>query len=466
VNSGPNHRTGFSRAASGSAERTSVSEIGLGALFAVYGPSFSFLGQLRYVEVVLLLAFPFLLLRYARFIDGRHMQLCCLFILAAVFEIVAGFVYGSTAYAIIARAGTYFVLAMLILIIAMLVRANERRLLAIVFGYCLSYVFIVFVGTQTSPGYEEQPWRLGLGAAAAVALCATFPISPKLEKLSTLALLAMAFFLLTLGARSLGIAVLITSGLCLLRHFRSSPVPVTSIAMPVAITVFAFVVSYNLIEPTVRFVLNLNVFGDEVTARTLEQFDHPQGLLAAARPDTYAAIYGFLQRPLLGYGPGVLDPGVYDFFSVVVAENYSRDDAFEQVYVRQMEDEWTVGNPSHSHVFGAIVEAGIGAALCWVVVFGNATCVLYRSMFWTNKLAPLYMLISLMCLWDLLFSPGPERLDMAIRLEILYFALRQMASLDQSRGIRSFAASFAANDCFQFQGARKRGPNRDRIRPP
>ena len=99
---------------------------------------------------------------------------------------------------------------------------------------------------------------------------------------------------------------------------------------------------------------------------------------------------------------------------------------FKNIYTQ----DWLQGIPSHSHLFGAWADAGIFAALSWFFVLWIDLKMLARLWRWGHPLAPLFVFVGIATLWDVLFSPGPIRLDIAIRLVIMATAFRYFEQHD------------------------------------
>jgi hypothetical protein len=161
------------------------------------------------------------------------------------------------------------------------------------------------------------------------------------------------------------------------------------------------------------------------------QFSNPHGILAAGRPDTVAALYGIWKQPCLGFGSTNVDPDVYAVYIDLASSSYIWSDSFDAQTDLAWKRSWTLGTPSHSHLFGAWVDAGVIAALCWAAMLLACAYVLQRTMFWRHPAQPLFVLVSLLCIWDILFSPGPTRMDIAIRLAVLIFAIELVQTFDR-----------------------------------
>jgi hypothetical protein len=66
--------------------------------------------------------------------------------------------------------------------------------------------------------------------------------------------------------------------------------------------------------------------------------------------------------------------------------------------------------PTHSHLLGAWVEAGILGAVFWMWVFVLALRSLAVSFRYSDRLIPLIVFIAFFLIWDVFFSPyGAER---------------------------------------------------------
>jgi O-antigen ligase len=179
-----------------------------------------------------------------------------------------------------------------------------------------------------------------------------------------------------------------------------------------------------------EFATENNLLPEELQKRMELQASNPYGILAAGRPDTVAALYGISKRPLIGYGSTNVDPEVYAYYLDLAWSSYIWESSYSGLLAAAWASEWTYGTPSHSHVFGAWVDAGILAALCWFAVIYLAVKIVMQMMLWRHPLTPLIVLVSIATVWDVLFSPGPHRMDIAIRLIILIHAAELLRAIE------------------------------------
>jgi hypothetical protein len=399
-------------------------------LFALYGPAFNFAGQLRYAEAAVLLLGLFYYDKFAIRVDWLEWKLSLLFLSTAAVQWFSNYVNDAPSDSTIARVGTYVILAALIPCIAVLVNRRYKRLIAICLGYSASYIFAIFAGAVNNDTYSVYSWRLGLGSAASLALVTCFAFMPRFRKFSVPLLLALTIFHLLMESRSLAaitFAVTIYAAATQFwpRHqpttFRNSSIPAAILAT--VITTFIGLQGFMLLA-------NAELMPESLIAKNQLQAGNSFGLLAAARPDTFTALYAISKRPILGYGSGVLDPDVYAYYAEVNAASYHNTHQSEAVYKHILANDWALGIPSHSHLFGAWADAGIFAAISWMFVIALDLKMLVRVWRWEHPMAFLFALIGVMNLWDITFSPGPVRMDMAVRLIIMAMAFRSLNFAD------------------------------------
>lgn len=400
-------------------------------LFISYGPAFGFAGQLRYVEVAILAVG---LLYYDKFIDRvdpLEWKLSGFFLLTATAQLISNFVNHAPTASSIARVGTYVLLAALIPIVAVLVNRDWRRMLAVVLGYGSSYLVVWFIGSSSSETFEQLPWRLGLGAAVTLIMVALYGLMPRARLGLTLALFGLSGLHLYLGSRSLAAVTILVAFYCLVATFSGRNRPAEFKTKSLAAIIISLGLFVAIGPLVIDWMANARLLPENLVTKNQLQAANSYGFLAAARPDTFTAIYAISKRPLLGYGSGVFDAEVFSFYAEVNAASYRDAHLSRNVFKNIYTQDWLQGIPSHSHLFGAWADAGIFAAFSWFFVLWIDLKMLARLWRWGHPLAPLFVFVGLANLWDILFSPGPIRLDMAIRLMIMATAFRYFLHHDE-----------------------------------
>ncbi len=398
-------------------------------LFAFYGPSFSVVGELRYVEIAIiaLLAINF---NRAFSMSGQwERRLMGLFLLAALAQVASDFINDAEITGTLKRSSTYIIIFVLIAALQWLGRRDPSRIYAILVGYSLSWILILFIGSDAIPLYEFEPWRLGLGYAATVFLCVMIAAIPALTRFGAAALLAMAIVHVALGSRAMAIMAAITALATFISNAsaHSAPSP-----FRVGVLIRGSILGLPLLAAgyyAMIFTVDAHILPEEVEARMDTQLNSRYGLIVASRPGIVAAMYAISRRPLTGYGSTGSDPYVTDYYDELAAAGFGEESYYQILKDKQLEGE-SAALPSHSHLLGAWVEGGVLASLVWFAVLSLAIYVLSRVVLWRRNEAPLFIFISLTTVWDILFSPGPHRMDMAIRILVLCYAEFQLRVYD------------------------------------
>ena len=402
-------------------------------LFALYGPSINIIGEFRYVEIVVLVLLMLNLQDALRYVGRWERIFAGLFLLTAFMQVISDIVNDASVDGTLKRCFTYVILALLIIAVRYLSRGDPARLRWILAGYCLSYVTMLFIGQTASKNYADLAWRLGLGTAATIAVALVPLFLPRLYKLVGPALLAISAIHIAAGARSVAALVALAGLSATMSAYSQSFTPQRF--RPLNIIAFAVVATLAFTGAYfgAKSATEARMFPTELQEKMELQFSNPYGLLAAGRPDTVAALYGVAKSPLLGFGSTNVDPDVYAVYLDVSNSSYIWTDSYDALTDRAWSREWVLGTPSHSHLFGAWVDAGVIAALSWAAVLFACLYVLQRTMFWQHPAQPLFVLVSLLSIWDVLFSPGPIRMDIAIRLAVLIYAIELLHAYDRTQ---------------------------------
>jgi hypothetical protein len=395
-------------------------------MMALYGPTIAVLGQLRYVEIALI-GIMFLNARNAfMHVDRITAILIQLFLLTAACQLISDAMNGAHFDGTAKRVGSYLILIVLILATKFLGREDFSRMRWILAGYAISWIFLYFIGTESQEGYQVTPWRLGMGYAATLGLCVIVSLEKGSSLRGGIALLLLAGLHVVLGSRSIAIFTAIAGLGTMWTTIWGRPFPrqvtITRIVVILGGIILATVLTYQ----AVVLATNARLFPQELQQRMQQQVDSPYGLLATARPETAAATMAILKKPLLGFGSTAYDNDVWGYYVDIYNSNFLDRGNYVEIYKQVLYQQWDTGLPSHSHLFGAWVDAGIFAALCWFMVLFLSFYILVRALSWNSRYTALLLFISSLTIWDVLFSPGPHRMDVALRVMILTFALREM----------------------------------------
>lgn len=439
--------TGGERWASKWADWPSLALFGL---MSLYGPALGFLGEFRYVEIVILAITGLALSPALASLSKWDKRLIGLFLLAALSQAISDRINHAALDMSLKRIGTYVVLAGLIVGLKYLQAGQLRRLCWIILGYSNSYLLAYLTGFGRDEFYLAQPWRLGLGFAVTLAAIVICIMTPRLQRWTGWILLALAITHLVLEARAQAV-ITGFSGLAIIWSARwGSFEPPRFVAGRQVVVLLIGIVGSVIVYQGARVATELEIFPEELQKKMEVQLSSQYGLLAAARPDTAAAAYAITKQPFFGYGSSGYDSDVFRFYAELSTSVYFDSSNYLEILNQQNTNEWLLGMPSHSHLLGAWVDAGFFASLCWFALLWLCFQILGQSISWQNPLAALFIFIAIDSLWNIIFSPGPHRMEVAIRVVVLTYA---MAALEKLRQEAAAARAAATPNLTHAQGS-------------
>lgn len=171
------------------------------------------------------------------------------------------------------------------------------------------------------------------------------------------------------------------------------------------------------------------VFGDEARAKTEQQSKIRGGLLIGGRPEILVSSRAVMDSPILGHGSRAKD---FKYIEMLV------DVLSAQGMVTSLEDEESGYQgiiPSHSHLMGAWVWAGIVGAVFWGYYLALVLRAMYVLAMKPSALAPVYMFLLVTLAWDIVFSPfgSTRRLTEGMLTVVVLDLLKESGSLAGAR---------------------------------
>jgi O-antigen ligase len=119
------------------------------------------------------------------------------------------------------------------------------------------------------------------------------------------------------------------------------------------------------------------------------------GLLVGGRSEILVSGRAIFDSPFLGHG------------------SWAKDDKYSSLLMELRRQAGYIGGagdeedliPTHSHLFGSWVEAGLSGAIFWAWVLGLPVLFLFRPHREVECLAPISAFVAFLLIWDILFSP-------------------------------------------------------------
>ena len=446
-----------SNAVSQSLRATSVAA---DALAFVIGFANSFLlhvvGEIPVSEVLLLVFLPFLIVMYARRLVRPG--LLSIFILMGLW--LAGQVltdiYRQTELRDWLRGDANIVLfAIDLLGFTMLLGKNERRKVVSIAGLALGSL----LSARFTPSKEalEAPWKFGYasGTITIVVLISCYFFQRRRYAIVLLLLAAMAGVNLIMNYRSPVLILFVTTVFVVPiipeRLGRLRLLPRAGTAARLAVLATLALLAGALSIAAIHFVTATGLVGANAQRKNEQQSQSAGGMLLGGRPEILVSSRAVMDSPILGHGSWAKD---YKYVEMMadIEEQYGIQEPLE--YLEQS-DEGLI--PSHSHLMGAWVQAGILGAIFWGYIFWLTIKALVRVSFRPPALAPIYVDMLIGFLWSILFSPfaSTVRMSAALGIVIILDLLEPgMAAIGlgkrESRNTRVMRRSRSRQSAFQL----------------
>lgn len=295
---------------------------------------------------------------------------------------------------------------------------NRRRLLIANFSLSLGVIIEALVmPTQTM---VEQLWKFGIGAPLTIcvaALCSSAYIRKQfgwviIGSLVGLSLVHMLYGFRSMSLITFGTAVYLFFQMYIFKYGREPIKPITImfsvVTLILAPLLFKGIYSYSLEHALTKWDFKQKVMAQS-TSPVLLSF-------LGGRSEIWVSSRAIWDSPIIGHGSWARD----------------REEKYRPLLLDldQLGLETNPGNlweedliPTHSHLTGAWVEAGFAGAVFWMVSLFIIFRVLFRLFRYDEPLSPLLVLLGIMMVWDILFSPfGGQRSITDAALLILFLS--------------------------------------------
>ena len=416
----PQREQSFSQPETFSAPRQRLS-IGPAELFLVVAPLAQFvqmqvIGVLSGTDILLLLAFPLVLVRNLRQLRQRQVFMILLLGLGwLVSQVITDLIRDTPpvdflrGWSKIGLTLTHFIT------IYLLTYRSRRRFLLFGFGFIAGQLLTL----RINPGvfFAASPWKFGYcGPVTLVVflLTSTLPFFRRRKMLVLLAALSIAMINLFMGARGAALMSLL-AGIYVfsLRRAGTSRLRGSKLVFTLGVVLLSgwiFMSFYSYLAQT-------GELGATAQSQYETQGGGEGGVLLGGRSEILSSGMAIFDSPIIGHGSWARDPK-YKF----ILEERRRELGYAKVGV--MSDDLI---PTHSHIFGAWVEAGVMGALFWFYVFCTVLRIMMRAP-GSEPILPVCIYVSIAMLWNIFFSPyGAD-----MRVVFAYFA-SGILLLDQLR---------------------------------
>lgn len=296
----------------------------------------------------------------------------------------------------------------------------RRRLYFVAFAIGLGMA-AYFGVPEDYAGYE---WKFGYDRALVYVgsglLILASTALPRLRYLGPALFLAMSLFLLLQAARSaFGIlfvaAVIVALALLFgrapaLRQRLSGGVFALMLLAGTAVATGAMTIYGQAVEE--------GELGRDALVKYRDQTSGEVPLLLGGRTESLVSMQAIADSPILGHGSWARDPyyvGLHHAIKVQLGLPVFDSARGKNTLI-----------PSHSHLFGAWVEGGLGGGLFWLWVLTLPLAALFHLFKRNEPLAPLIAYCAVALTWSVLFSPfgSTERVFVAFQLSLLLWTMQ------------------------------------------
>jgi hypothetical protein len=393
-------------------------------------PLFQFLrlpfgGQLLGTETALLVLAPILAIKHGGRLLARqprtYLLLAALWLLVQILTDIIR----DTPFEDLVRGWAKIAFAMINFIaLYLLLYGHRRRIILFATGFAGGGILTFYLNpTEYAVDYW---WKFGLGIPISLilVLLSTALNVKKWKLLGMLILVAGTLFNLYMDFRSLAGYLALTSGYIALQAFaqrwaaHGAPLRanhVVKLGIALGIAGFAVMQGYE-------YMVQMGTLGESARRRYEMQAEGEYGIIVGGRSEILASIRAILDSPLLGHGSWAKDCRYTSLLSELKRE---------LGYMPGMEKEDCL-IPSHSHVFGASVEAGLLGAVLWLWVLTLPARLLVRLFQEREQMTPIIAFLAFFLLWDVLFSPY----GLELRYRTPYEVVVMMTFLDYYSAIR------------------------------
>lgn len=370
--------------------------IGLTATATVH-----FVGDLPMSEVILLAILPAILAINGRRVMRREFKI--LFSLLALWlagQMISD-MYRHTATLDWIRGDAAIIFFGLDLLgLAVLLRKNERRKAIFLTGIALGTILFTFLNPSTYA--IDEPWKFGYatGVIYLTVLISCFFYARRMYVISALLIMGIAGVNLLenyrgpVGGLLLIIPLvfpIIPEGFGKLKIMPSKG-GVLRVAVLLVLALGAVWTAGKLVD----YVTSAGLISEE--ARAKNETEKKGGSLLGGRPEIQVSLQAVKDSPIVGYGSWPQDPKYLEMLINIQAEQgvVESDDmsAFETDYI-----------PTHSHLMGAWVWAGILGAAFWFYILWLTVRATIRVALIRPPLAPIYAALVTGMFWQVMFSP-------------------------------------------------------------
>jgi hypothetical protein len=354
-------------------------------------------GSLYFTEALLLFLFLFMLVRNTIQLNLRMARTLIILCILWLYGQVLTDVIRDTPFIDYSRGWSRIIFTIINFSVLFLLIHNKRRLIVIfsaglALGGVLEYFF------NPSVFAAGHPWKFGVGAPLSLAFVLIVTAISQTKPLLRSGLLFMASMLnMHLAFRSMAGILFLTAVYLLVqwkwgkdnrRHFSLSLKNVILFSIILGGASLLLIKGYG-------YAASHGYLGEDAMQLYQLQSYGKLGLIVGGRSEILVSGQAIMDSPIIGHGSWAKNEKYAD---ALIALKHLLG-----YYAITGDDTGLI--PTHSHLFGSWVEAGIFGASFWIWVLFLPTLGIAQLFQTQDKLTPLFAFICFQFLWDIFFSP-------------------------------------------------------------
>ncbi|MGH1480540.1 MAG: hypothetical protein ACRBM6_17720 [Geminicoccales bacterium] len=267
-------------------------------------------------------------------------------------------------------------------------------------------------------------WKFGFAGSTTTLLLISFMLVPMLRSPRSLVgpmiMVALGVFSAFMDFRSWGGILMVSAAFlsvpAVLRLFGLSPKPLSYgrmlvIGVLLLGTAFAALKLYGAAAQS-------GLLGEKSKAKYETQSALGDvGILLGGRNESLVTVQAIMDSPLIGHGSWAKDRYYAELRQLML---------YRLGFTNRFIEPETDLIPTHSHLLGAWVEAGLGGALFWLGILGMIFAALRKLYASNDTMRPYLVFLMFLFIWDILFSPfgAQRRLTNGFLLVAMLYVLR------------------------------------------
>ena len=385
------------------------------------------IGRLFGTDIIVLLMLPFVILVDKSMWKEKYARSFLLFSAVWLFGAVSTDIYRETPFEDWSRGATKIIVFISSFIVIYSIAGRQiRRLVALTLGVAVfSIAKTLLFPTEA---VADELWKFGYGwgvTIVVILLCSTNIVQNIAGRYCSLIPIAFtAFFSLIQNYRSFFAITLLSAIAAAIGIYNSTS---TRGMAPTRIAAILVLFSVSALGTAQIYEISASsgLLGIEAQDKFYLQSENDLGLLLSGRTEILISTRAVLDSPILGHGSWAKDPKYGTILQSRLEKNgiaISFDSDSSDLI------------PTHSHILGSWVEAGIAGAVFWAYILTITVRGISLTFVGTSRMVPFYTFSLILLCWDILFSPfGAERRVITVIPICLAMLLAREARSNENR---------------------------------